>query len=384
LILCENVSAPSKYLSIRRSILFMVVGLVVFIVYLYFFIGIPSIIEVLSGINTTQYAFYYSLAIVAVLGSVFFWAVAWNTILRTLSIRISYWHAYLYYWVGYFSDLVVPCASVCGELTRLYLVQRETKKGYGILAASAITNRIVAYTIVTIGLFGGATIIFLKPGISPIISNVFIVFLVGISIYMVFLLYLAFVKQAAKNFSRVYTKILKTLRPKKYQSESEAVREKSLASYYTGFKKFRECPKLLIKPLFFHAISYLLGLSAYILIFYALGIPASPEFYVVVYFIATAVQDAAASFSVGSLEIILTSIFVLYGLNAGYSAITALLVRSIGFWFPLFAGFVAVQYMGTRNLVSQAPQLKRAAKKTSESAKSATAKSKRMVKSAVG
>jgi uncharacterized protein (TIRG00374 family) len=362
----------------------MIVGLIVFIVYLYFYIGIPRIIEVLSGINTTQYAFYYSLSLIAVLASVFFWAVAWNSILRSLSIEISYWHAYLYYWVGYFSDLVLPCATVCGELTRLYLVQRETKKSYGILAASAITNRIVAYTIVTIGLFGGAIIIFLKPGISPIISNVFIVFLIGISIYMAFLIYLAFERRAAKNFSRAYSKILKTLRPKKYQPESEVEREKSLASYYTGFKKFRECPRLLLRPLIFHAISYLLGLSAYILIFYALGIPASPEFYVVVYFIATAVQDAAASFSVGSLEIVLTSIFVLYGLNAGYSAITALLVRSIGFWFPLFVGFFAVQYLGTRNLVTQAPRLKREAKRAPESAASVGAKSKDRFKSGVG
>jgi uncharacterized protein (TIRG00374 family) len=362
----------------------MIVGLVVFIIYLYFYIGIPRILEVLSGINTAQYAFYYSLALVAVLASVFLWSVAWHSILRSLSIKISYWHAYLYYWVGYFSDLVLPCATVCGELTRLYLVQRETKKGYGVLAASAITNRIVAYTIVTIGLFVGAAIIFLKPGISPIISDVFIIFLVGISVYMIFLLYLAFEKRAAKNFSRVISKILKTLRPKKYNPEDEAERVKSLASYYTGFKKFRECPKLLIRPLVFHALSYLVGLSAYILIFYALGIPAAPEFYVVVYFIATAIEDAAASFSVGSLEIVLTSIFVLYGLNAGYSAITALLVRSIGFWFPLFCGFVAVQYLGTRNLVSQAPELKRVVRKTSGSAKPAVPKQKRHVKPAFG
>jgi hypothetical protein len=116
---------------------------------------------------------------------------------------------------------------------------------------------------------------------------------------------------------------------------------------------------LLIIPLILHAISYLLGLFAYILIFYALGIPSTPEFYVIVYFIATAVQDAAASFSVGSLEIILTNIFVLYGLNSGFSAIAALLVRSIGFWFPLFVGFIAVQYLGTKTLISKSSLLKR-------------------------
>jgi uncharacterized membrane protein YbhN (UPF0104 family) len=88
-----------------------------------------------------------------------------------------------------------------------------------------------------------------------------------------------------------------------------------------------------------------------------LGIPSTAEFYVVVYFIATAVQDAAASFSVGSLEVILASIFLLYGLPLTNAVITALLLRSAGFWFPLVVGFLAVQYLGTKNLISQMPQL---------------------------
>jgi hypothetical protein len=57
-----------------------------------------------------------------------FLGAAWNSILRTLSIKITYRRAYLYYWVGYFSDLVIPCATIWGELTRFYLVQKETKK----------------------------------------------------------------------------------------------------------------------------------------------------------------------------------------------------------------------------------------------------------------
>jgi len=331
----------------------MVGGLVAFVIYLYFFIGIPKISRVLSDINSSQYAFYYSLALVCVLASVFVWSTAWNSILRTLSINISYRNAYLYYWAGYFADLILPCATICGELTRLYLIEKETRKDYGILAASAITNRIVAYTIVTIGLFTGATLIFLKPGISTVISNVFVFFLVAIAVYMTALLYLAFVESAARNFSKLYGKIFKALRPTKYQPDSEAQREISLAAYYTGFKKFRENPLFLIRPLILHGISYILGLFSYIFVFYALGIPSTPEFYVIVFFVATAVQDAAASFSVGSLDIILASIFILYGLNPGLSGITALLVRSVGFWFPLLMGFVAFQYLQTRNLITQ-------------------------------
>jgi hypothetical protein len=103
-------------------------------------------------------------------------------------------------------------------------------------------------------------------------------------------------------------------------------------------------------------ISYLLGLSVYILVFYALGIPPSnPELYIVVFFIATAVQDAAASFSVGSLDILLASIFLLYGINPAVSGITAAVLRSAGFWFPLFVGLVCVQILGARNLIGAKP-----------------------------
>ncbi len=341
----------------------MIAGLVAFIVYLYFYIGIPEILEVIENLNSNQYAFYYTLALLAVLASVLCWSLAWNSILKALSIKITLRRTYLYYWVGYFSDLVLPCATVCGELTRLYLVQKETGKSYGVLAASAVTNRLVAYIIVAFGLYSGAILIFLKPGLTPVIQNVFILFLVGVTAYLAVLLYLAFVKHAAINISRAYGKILKVLRPKHFSAWKETQREKSLENYYNGFKIFREKPKLLVKPLIIHLISYLLGLSVYIAIFYALGIPQSPEFYIVIYFIATAVQDAAASFSVGSLDIILASILLLYGIDPGLSAITALLLRSVGFWFPLFVGFVAVQILGARSLISYNPQLKRTAEK---------------------
>jgi uncharacterized protein (TIRG00374 family) len=180
------------------------------------------------------------------------------------------------------------------------------------------------------------------------------------------LLYLAFSKQAAKNLTGIYLKLIKTFRPKHFYQAKMEKTQKSLSDFYDGFKSFREKPKLLIKPFFFHALSYILGLVVYILIFYALGIPSSnPEFYIVVFFIATAVQDAAASFSVGSLEILLATIFLLYGINPGISGITAVILRSAGFWFPLLVGFVCVQIVGAKNLLAAKPEdLKRKIERT--------------------
>jgi len=347
----------AKYISIKRSVLVMIAGLIVLIVYLYFFIGIHQILLVLGHINSMQYAFFYSLALITVLGSVFFWSAAWKNILKSLSINISYRRAYLYYWVSYFVDLVIPCATVCGELTRLYLVQKETKGNYGALGAVAVTNRIVAYTVVTVGLYSGAALILFKPGIPPIITNIFILFLVGVTIYMGVLLYLASAKQAARNITRLYLKLLKIFSPKRYRLINIEKTQESLENFYKGFHAFRKNPKMLVKPFIFHSISYLLGLSVFVFIFYALGIPSStPAFYIVVFFITIAFQDATASFSVGSLEIILATILVLYGISPGFSGITAVVLRSAIFWFPLFVGFLCVQIIGTKNLLAPKPK----------------------------
>ena len=42
----------------------MIIGLIVFAIYLYFFIGIHQIFSVLEHVNSVQYAFFYSLALI--------------------------------------------------------------------------------------------------------------------------------------------------------------------------------------------------------------------------------------------------------------------------------------------------------------------------------
>ena len=140
----------------------MFIGLLVFFLYLYFFVGFGQIVTVARGVNAEQYAFFYTLAICTIVLGNFFWAASWRVALRTLSVNISMKNAFIYYWTGYFVDLVVPCETICGEVTRLYLVQKETNENFGAIAAGGITNRIVAYIIVVTGLYSSAILLFLK------------------------------------------------------------------------------------------------------------------------------------------------------------------------------------------------------------------------------
>jgi uncharacterized protein (TIRG00374 family) len=335
----------------------MFIGLSLFALYLYFFAGFKQILTVLEGVNVEQYALFYSLAIGAVLIGNFFWSASWRTVLSTLSVKVSMKNAFIYYWTGYFVDLVVPCETVCGEVTRLYLVHKETNENYGSIAAGGVTNRIVAYIIVVAGLYTSAILLYTRS-VPTVISSVFIFIIIGASIYLAILLYLAFSSQAAEKIASLGLKLLRTLQPKKYNSSdlSPETRE-SLAAFYKGFKVFREKPRYLVEPFIFLTASFLLSLSAYALVFFALGIHGeSLGFFIIMYFIAGSLTDAVASFSVGTLDIILATLFILYGLNPALSGITAALVRSVTFWFPLIVGYIIVQIVGAKNLLAPRPK----------------------------
>jgi uncharacterized protein (TIRG00374 family) len=347
-----------KYFSTRKSFLFIFLGLTLFVLYLYFFAGFKQIVVVINGINPQQYAFFFSLAIGAVVLGTFFLLLSWRAILSKLSVKISLKSAFLYYWTGYFVDLVVPCETVCGELTRLYLVHKETNDNYGVIAAGGITNRIIAYLIVVTGLFTSAGFLFLKSNIPAIVLTVFIFIIIGATAYLAVLLYLAFSEKAAGRIAALGLKILRVLRPKKYLSSDLSPETKeSLAAFYSGFKIFRENPRYLVKPVIYLTISWLFNLSQYLLVFYALGIfNQSFSFFIIIYFVAGSLTDVSASLSVGTLDILLATIFVLYGLNPALSGITAVLVRSVTFWSPLIIGYVIVQIVGAKNVLASPPR----------------------------
>jgi len=335
----------------------MIFGLFAFVLYLYFFVGFNNLATVIRGVNLTEFFVFYSLGIGTMLLVMLCWVISWRSLLKALSVKIGLRKAFLYYWVGDFVDLVVPCPGVCGDATRLYLVHKETRDSYGAIAAAGVTNRIVAYSVVTAGLSTGIIYLLVNPTEFPVFATglLFLAWL-GALAWLTVLLCLALSKRALKKFASILVKVLKTLRIHRYSEGLSPKTLESLSIFNEGFKFFRKNPRYLIKPLIFQFLSFTLNLVVYILVFNSLGslgfgfLPIN--FFIVVYFLAGAVQDASASFSVGALEIILTTIFVFYGIAPAESGVAAVVLRTVTFWFPLIVGYVIVQVVGARRLLS--------------------------------
>jgi glycosyltransferase 2 family protein len=331
----------------------MIFGLIVFFLYLYFFVGFNKVFLVIQSFNPSEYLLFYSLAIGTMLLVMFFWVLAWRTILRIMSVKISLKNAYMYYWAGYFIDLIVPCQAVCGELTRLYLVQKETDNNYGVLGAAGIANRIVAYSVVTTGLTVGLLFVLTGRNVPSFALDLMILAWIGAIAFLSGMLYLALSENAAEKIASLLVKLFKTLHVKKYRAgQIPPETLESLQNFHSSFRVFRTHPRHLILPYFFHSISYVLSMTVYVLAFYALGFNSSFAFIVVVYFLTGAIQDAAAAFSVGSLEILLTNIFIFYGFSAALSGVAAGVLRSLTFWFPLVVGYIIIQWVGAKKLLT--------------------------------
>jgi hypothetical protein len=97
-----------------------------------------------------------------------------------------------------------------------------------------------------------------------------------------------------------------------------------------------------------------LNVGVYVLVFYSLGLTTLfLDFFIIIYFIVGTVQIAAAVFSVGALDIALANVFASYGVrDIGFGALAATMLRFLTFWMPIVVGYVTVQAIGARKLLS--------------------------------
>jgi uncharacterized protein (TIRG00374 family) len=335
----------------------MVAGLIAFGLYLYFFVGIDELFLSLQKINTTEYLFFFSLAIASMVLALFCWAASWKTILRTLSVNLNIKKSFTIFMVGYFLDLVIPSETIGSELTRLYLVHHETQGDLGAIAASAVTNRIVEYSIVAVGLSSSVLVLISSGNVPSLVSGFLYLVLVGVLVYLTILLFLALKERAAEVIVSIGLRLLRFLRLRRYSSTNTDRSKASLVVFYNGFKTFRQNPEKLAKPLILQLFSFLFNIAVYVLVFEALGIQnLSLGFFVLAFFIASAIQGATASLSVGSLDIILVTVFILYGIPPAISGIAVIMLRTVTYWFPLLASYAMIQVYGVQNILGPRPK----------------------------
>jgi uncharacterized protein (TIRG00374 family) len=128
------VISPSAKKAILISAL---LGYVVLIVYILYFVGIESLIDVIQKASLSLYTF----AILSIMASILFHTLVWYQLLRCLSIKLSFKRTFSLYWVGVFVDNLIP-GGWSGDLFKAYLLNKDPSIQSGKAVASVVAKNV--------------------------------------------------------------------------------------------------------------------------------------------------------------------------------------------------------------------------------------------------
>jgi uncharacterized protein (TIRG00374 family) len=331
----------------------MAFGLVAFILYLWFFVGFDGLFTLLSKLNVYQYSMFFSLAIGALFLGIIFDSLIWHSLLDYLKVKVKLRKIILYNWIGNFVELIIPGATVGGEVARIVLAQKETKNDAGIAAATVIGSRIISTFVYSGGLLVGFVLLLLTHQLPSYLITPIILVTLGTAAVISGIFLVAFKKGAVDKIVNVTLWIAKHVT--KNQVKLANWRQKIhnvLSSFSEVFKTFKDHPRYLIKPAIFAVIAWLFNLIVYLMIFYSLNFTGiSIIDLATVYCIVTTVETLTAGFPVGAVEVTMINLFSLYGVPIAVAGAATTLTRLLTFWCQIIVGYPLVEWIGAKSLI---------------------------------
>ncbi len=343
---------PFKRRLLTRTLPFLFLGLLAFILYLIFFIDVGEMVEIIKQISIPLYI----LSLFATTAEMFFFALAWQHFLTTLSAEIPLKKAFMYSWVSNFIDLLVPAESVSGEIARVYFVARDGID-VGKAVASVIIQRIVGMLFIILGLvIGISPLLIAQTYLSGIIKSLIILV---VSVTLVFLLTI-FILCFKENWTQSLIDKIFVLakRVTRGRWSLERWREKTrrdIVAFYDSIRFFRKNPRKSVLPIVFSFSAWLYGILVYYLVFLALGYnDLDWTVLLTVYSLIITLKSIPIGVpaEVGVTEIAMVTLFGAFNVPLHVSAVATVLIRIVTVWFRFAIGFCAVQWLGIKTLTA--------------------------------
>ena len=344
-----------KIFSLKKTgVLVIAVGLFVFLLYLYFFVPFGDFVANIRQADP----FYYSLAFAAMLLSVAFYSLAWQRLLHLLSVKSSFLKTFQFVWVGSFVDLLVPAESISGDISRVYLMSKESGENAGKVVASVIGHRILTTTITLGGLIISSVYFAVKY--NPPLFVMEFVGVIGagtlLSIFLIF--YLSKKRQATEKMVNWLIGVLVRFSRGRWQFDRlKKQAEKMLKAFHDGIDALGVQPRRLVLPVSLAIVAWLLDLSIAALVFHALSTRVSFSAIVIVYSISVAIQTIPIGIpgEIGLLDVLMASLYTLLGIPIAISAVATVLIRILTLWLRLLIGGLTVQWLGFKSLGTPNP-----------------------------
>lgn len=337
----------------------MGLGLVAFVLYLWLFVGFDGLFNLLSKLNLYQYSLFFALAIGALFAAVILDSLIWHSLLDSLSVKVKLRKLVLYNWIGNFVELIIPSATIGGEVVRIALAQKETKHDPGIAAGTVIGSRIISTFVYSGGLIAGFLLLLFSHQLPVYLMTPVVLVVLGTSIVVACVFLIAFRSELAQRMVNAIMWVARRFvkNPIKLASFQEKLSH-SLFSFGQVFRTYKENPRTLIKPFLFAIAAWIFNLVVYLMIFYALDFTAiSLVDLATVYCIITTVETITAGVPVGAVEVTMVNLFALYGVPLAVAAAATTIARLLTFWAQIIVGYPLMARIGAKNLIKSKIQL---------------------------
>ena len=333
-----------KPFRVNAIVLLLILGLAAFIIYIYFYINPTEVIGILSKTDLTVYAG----AFVAYFLFALFSSLVWQQLLNSLSIKVSKRKTLLFTWVGLFFDATVPQLGWSGEVSKTYLLTKDSKFDAGKIGASVVGQKIFTMTMTIVALSFGLGLVLANYSL-PLATTLLIAFVLALSILALAIVYFVSIKPSAtKTLLSWAIKIVLFFRKRWNPQSFQLKAEEALGKFHEGIKQLAKDPKALIKAAVFAVLSFVSEVSVIFLTFMALGYPVPVDKVLIVFTLTGTLQTVGVTFF-GFPELIMTVSFSALLIPASLALSVTLLTRVVNLWFRLIVSYSALQWAGHKN-----------------------------------
>ena len=324
-------------------LLVLILGLVAFILYIYFFVNPAQVIDILSKTNLAVYAGAFIAYLLYTLCS----SLVWHRLLNSLSVKITKRKAFLFTWVGLFFEATVPQLGWSGEVSKTYLLAKDSNVEAGRIGASLVGQKIFTMTLTIVALSTGLGLVLLNYSL-PLAATLLIGLVLALSILTLAVVYYVSLKPTAtKTLLNWAIKIILFFRKSWNPQNFRAKAEELLGNFHSGIEQLKANPKALFQPISYAVMGFVFEVSVVFLTFVALGQPVPVDVVLIVFTLTGTLQTVGVTIF-GFPELIMTLAFTALSIDRAVAVSVALLTRVVNLWFRLIVSYLALQWAGIK------------------------------------
>ncbi|MCX8188766.1 MAG: flippase-like domain-containing protein [Nitrososphaeria archaeon] len=331
----ESVAVESRPKFTRRHAMLLSIGLLILAIFILlsdFF----SVLEVILLSDKTNFL----LGFLSMFVGVILYTISWLILLKSSGIRLTFVKAFESVWISVFFNIMIPTASLSGEVFRIWYVVKETNSGYGNAAATVFIHRILCFIPFMLGSILGFIYFLIAYSLPAYLSSILVFISTLISFGFFLLVMLWFRPKITIKIALKIAALLEKIVYKKNPLKLKDSLQKAFVEFENSLKILGYNRLSLILSLIFAVLFWIFDVAVAYFVFQSLNYPLSFILIVAVYTIGITVQliPVGVPGMVGIVETIMSGLYTLAGIPLSISVAATMMIRVIMMWLEALIG----------------------------------------------